>query len=223
MRSLPLPLALTARLLPVAVLATAGWMLASGPSATPAAAEHRAADGSDRGTKSGSAPSTKTVTKTFTAAPAPCGSITEKSVKSLVPGAKTAGQEIASTDKSVRRTCSWNALKGFDYRWLDVSFEIKPSDDAAETAFKQRTGEKSGGGAVPGLGDAAYSVVNLTTADKQQTREGVVIVQASNALVTVTYNGSDFESKKAPSTDVINKGAIKAAKDAVAALEKAGK
>jgi hypothetical protein len=45
------------------------------------------------------------------------------------------------------------------------------------------------------------------------------MIQASNALVTVTYNGSDFESKKAPSTDEINKGAIKAAKEAVAALE----
>jgi hypothetical protein len=47
----------------------------------------------------------------------------------------------------------------------------------------------------------------------------VVIVRASNALVVVTYNGSDFETKKAPSTDEINKGAIKAAKDVVATLE----
>ncbi|CAM5341512.1 hypothetical protein STENM36S_03778 [Streptomyces tendae] len=34
----------------------------------------------------------------------------------------------------------------------------------------------------------------------------------------ITYNGSDFESKKAPGTTEINKGAIKAAKEAVAAL-----
>ncbi|GAA3501250.1 hypothetical protein GCM10019016_083570 [Streptomyces prasinosporus] len=40
--------------------------------------------------------------------------------------------------------------------------------------------------------------------------------RAANALVIVTYNGSDFESKKAPSTEEINKGAIKAAKEAVA-------
>jgi hypothetical protein len=38
-------------------------------------------------------------------------------------------------------------------------------------------------------------------------------------VVIVTYKGSDFETKKAPSTDEINKGAIKAAKEAVAALE----
>ncbi|WP_330308530.1 MULTISPECIES: hypothetical protein [unclassified Streptomyces] len=217
MRSLPLPLALTARLLPVAVLASAGWALSSGPFAATPTADHKA---THKTTATASAPSTSAATKTYAASPAPCDGVTEKTVKSLVPGAKTAGQEIASTDKTVRRTCSWNALKGFDYRWLDVSYEIKESDAAAEKSYKERLADKSGGGAVPGLGDSGYSVVNLTTEKKQQTREGVVIVRASNALVVVTYNGSDFETQKAPSTDVINKGAIKAAKDAVAALEK---
>ncbi|MFD5628752.1 MULTISPECIES: hypothetical protein [unclassified Streptomyces] len=218
MRSLPLPLALTARLLPVVVLASAGWALTSGPlAATPTAAEDKSPQ---KPTESASAPSTSAATKTYAASPSPCDSVAEKTIKSLVPGAKTAGQEIASTDKSVRRTCSWNALKGFDYRWLDVSYEVKESDAAAEKSYKERIADKSGGGAVPGVGDAGYSVVNLTTEDKQQTREGVVIVRASNALVLITYNGSDFESKKAPSADVINKGAISAAKEAVAALDK---
>ncbi len=61
--------------------------------------------------------------------------------------------------------------------------------------------------------------MNLTTENKQETREGVVLARVSNAIVTVTYNGSDFETKKAPSTDEINKGAIRAAKEAAAALE----
>jgi hypothetical protein len=205
------------RLLPVVVLASAGWALSSGPfAATPTAEKKPAAAG-----ESPSAPSTAAASRTYRSAPAPCGGVTKKTVTSLVPGAKTAGKEIPSTDESLRRTCSWNALKGFDYRWLDVSYEIKKSDQTAEAAYKQRTTEKSGGGAVPGLGDAAYSVVNLTTEDKQQTREGSVFVRASNALVVITYNGSDFESKKAPSTDEINKGAIKAAKEAMAALEAA--
>lgn len=64
-------------------------------------------------------------------------------------------------------------------------------------------------------------MVNLTTEDKQQTREGTVLARVANALVVVTYNGSDFESKKAPGTDEINKGAIKAAKEAVASLKAA--
>ncbi|WP_200304380.1 hypothetical protein [Streptomyces adelaidensis] len=222
MRDLPLPLALTARLLPVAVLASAGWALTSGPLAASPAKEDSAQDtASGPVSTSESAPSTSAASKTYAKAPSPCSGVATKTVKSLVPGAKTAGKEIASTNESVRRTCSWNALKGYDYRWLDVSYEIQETDDKAGTAYQKRITEKSGGGAVPGLGDAAYSVVNLTTEDKQQTREGVVYVRLSNAMVIVTYNGSDFESKKAPSTDEINKGAIKAAKEAVAVLEDA--
>ncbi|MET9153978.1 hypothetical protein ABZX82_22290 [Streptomyces griseoflavus] len=217
MRSFPLPIALTARLSPVVVLAAAGWALSSGPLSAPEAAADKPTEKTR--TQSSSAPSeTQAPAKTYAAAPAPCDSIAEASVKSLVPGAKTAGKEIPSTDTKLRRTCSWNALKGYEYRWLDVSYEVLASDEAAERSYQGRLEEKSGGGEVPGLGDAAYSVVNLTTEDKQQTREGVVLARASNALVIVTYNGSDFESKKAPATDEINKGAIKAAKEAVAAL-----
>ncbi|MEY2244301.1 hypothetical protein ACN6K9_004337 [Streptomyces sp. SAS_267] len=217
MGSLPLPLALAARLLPVALLASAGWALAAGPSAATPNAEDTSTQ--KQTSDASSAPSASAAVKTFAASPAPCAGVQVATIKSLVPDAKTAGQEIASTDKAVRRTCSWNALKGFDYRWLDVSYEIKESNAAAEKAYKDRVADKSGGGPVPGLGDSAYSVVNLSTEDKQQTREGVVVVRASNALVVVTYNGSDFETKKAPATDVINKGAIKAAKDAVATLK----
>lgn len=224
MRELPLPLALTARLSPVVVLACAGWALTSGPFAAEPAAEPKAAAQQQTRENSGpsssepSAPSATAAPKTYTSAPEPCTSLDKKTITSLVPGAKTAGKEIPSTDATVRRTCSWNALKDYDYRWLDVSFEIMASDEAAQKSYEQRTTDKSGGGEVPGLGDEAYSVVNLTTEDKQETREGAVLVRAANAIVSVTYNGSDFESKKAPSTDEINKGAIKAAKEAVAAL-----
>ncbi|CCK26369.1 hypothetical protein BN159_1990 [Streptomyces davaonensis JCM 4913] len=219
MRPLSLPLALTARLSPVVVLAAAGWALTSGPFAPAPAADPQAQAQEKTESQSESAPSTSAASKTYTGAPAPCDSVASKTVTSLVPGAKTAGKEIPSTDTKLRRTCSWNALKGYEYRWLDVSFEIKESDESAQNAYEQRIKDKSGGGDVPGLGDVGYSVVNLTTEDKQETREGVVLVRASNALVVVTYNGSDFESKGAPSSDEINKGAIKAAKDAVAALE----
>jgi hypothetical protein len=214
-RSLPLPLALTARLAPVAVLATAGWALSSGPDTSPAAKDRTPPDTTHR---SASAPAAEAVTKTYAAAPAPCASLAGKTVTSLVPGAKADGKEIPSTDTDVRRTCSWNALKGYDYRWLDVSFEVMRSDEATRKSYQERIADRAGGGEVPGLGDAAYSVVNLTTEDEQQTREGTVLVRASNALVMITYNGSDFESKKAPSTDEINKGAVKAAKEALAAL-----
>ncbi|MDG9717707.1 hypothetical protein [Streptomyces sp. DH24] len=220
MRSLPLPLALTARLSPVVVLAVAGWALSTGPLAATPAAEQGPDEAAVPQSQSASAPATEAESKTYSAAPAPCSAVAEKTVKSLVPGAKAGGKEIPSTDADLRRTCSWNALKGYEYRWLDVSYEVSASDEKAENAYQEHLSENSGGGEVPGLGDEAYSVVNLVTEDGQQTREGTVVVRASNALVVITYNGSDFESKKAPSTDEINKGAIKAAKDAVAALEK---
>ncbi|MFS4096739.1 hypothetical protein [Streptomyces sp. AF1A] len=219
MRSLPLPLALTARLTPVAVLACAGWALTSGPDAQPTAAGHQAGRQTSAQSSSSSAdPSSPAAAKSYATAPTPCTSVPVATIKSLVPGAKTTGKEIPSTDPKLRRTCSWNALKGYDYRWLDVSFEISSSEQEAKQEYQQRVTEKSGGGAVPGLGNEAYSVVNLTTEDKQQTREGVVMVRVSNALVIVTYNGSDFETKKAPGTDEINTGAIKAARAAVGAL-----
>ncbi|WP_317446213.1 hypothetical protein [Streptomyces collinus] len=220
MRSLPLPLALTARLTPVAVLACAGWALTAGPDTPAAAGGHRPAPQTP--TAQASAPSSTSSSKTYTGAPSPCAAVPAATVKALVPGAKTAGKEIPSTDTQLRRTCSWNALKGYQYRWLDVSYEIAGSDQEAIKQYQQRVTEKSGGGAVPGLGDTGYSLVNLTTEDKQQTREGVVLARLSNALVIVTYNGSDFETKKAPTTDEINKGAIKAAKAAVAALRGSG-
>ncbi|MGW3176643.1 hypothetical protein [Streptomyces sp. NPDC001153] len=221
MRSLPLPLALTARISPVAVLACAGWALTSGPAASSAAAGHQAAQKTSSQSSSASSssdPSSTTAAKAYSTAPSPCTSVPAATVKSLVPGAKTSGKEIPSTDTRLRRTCSWNALQGYDYRWLDVSFEISGSGQEATQEYQQRVKEKSGGGAVPGLGNSAYSVVNLTTEDKQQTREGVVMVQVSNALVIVTYNGSNFDTKKAPGTDEINKGAIQAARAAVGAL-----
>ncbi|MER6330910.1 hypothetical protein ABT298_16615, partial [Streptomyces sp. NPDC001034] len=52
MRSLPLPLALTARLTPVAVLACAGWALSAGPAAPRTSASGPRAEASTPDTSS---------------------------------------------------------------------------------------------------------------------------------------------------------------------------
>ncbi|GAA2303927.1 hypothetical protein OKJ48_28730 [Streptomyces kunmingensis] len=218
MRSLPLPVTLTARLLPVAVLACVGWAWSTGPMS----------DSADKENKKEAAPqssasheaSESVAAKTYAKPPAPCGTVTARTVSSLVPGAKTAGKELAATDESVRRGCSWSALKEYDYRWLDVSFEVKNSDTLAEQAYKSGSGSD---GTAQSIGDEARLATNVVTKDKQQTREAVVTVRVANTLVTVTYNGSDFESKGAPSADTVNKGALQAARDAVAALQASGK
>ncbi|MFJ9175334.1 hypothetical protein [Streptomyces sp. NPDC102360] len=214
MGSLPLPVTLTARLLPVAVLACAGWAY-SGPMA-----EQSASKDSESAPQSSSAPDEPgkaVASKTFAKPPAPCESLPKSTVTSLVPDAKTAGKELSATDESVRRGCSWSALKGYDYRWLDVSFEVKDSDDLAKKVFANGDGEKRTS-PLKGLGDEARVTSSLTTKDKQDTRESVVTVRAGNLLLTVTYNGSDFGSKGAPSNDTVIRGARKAAGDAAASL-----
>ncbi|MGP3775103.1 hypothetical protein ACTWJ8_30225 [Streptomyces sp. SDT5-1] len=216
MRSLPLPVTLTARLLPVAVLACAGWAYSSGPMAAPSASEDR-----PEASESSAAPDEPGETvaaKTYERPPAPCGTLPASTVKSLVPDAKTAGKELSATDESIRRGCSWSALKGYDYRWLDVSFEVKDSDDLAKKAF---AASEAAQGSKQDIGDEAALTTDSTSKDKQQTREAVLTFRKGNALVTVTYNGSDFESKGAPSAGTMSKGALRAAKDAAAALDSA--
>ncbi|MFF7334366.1 hypothetical protein [Streptomyces sp. NPDC008150] len=225
MRPLPLPVALGARLAPVVVLACAGWAVSTGPLAA-APADHQAAQQSDPQSAESSSPgapspsaSASATSATYGSAPAACTSIATATIKSLVPGAKTAGKEIPSTDTAKRRTCSWNALKGYDYRWLDVSFELSDTVKQAQQAYTEHTTAKGNGAAVSGVGDQAYSATALTTDDKQQTRETVLTARVGNALVVVTYNGSDFESKKAPAEKVTQSGALKAAAQAVTALK----
>jgi hypothetical protein len=136
-------------------------------------------------------------------------------VKHLVPGAGTDGKKLDTTNSSRRTGCSWHALKGYDYRWLDVTFETSADQAAARKAYTDREQPE----AAPGLGDEASVGTELTEDDGQQTRAAVVIVRKANALITVTYNGSDFESRKAPSTDTMREGALEAAKAAVDELD----
>ncbi|WP_413809931.1 hypothetical protein [Streptomyces sp. OE57] len=202
MRSLPLTL--VARLLPVAVLAAVGVAMTtsddSDTSATPAGPSPQT-----------SAPATGAAAPRYAKPPEEaCTVLPESMIKDLVPGAKPAGNELKSSDLNRRTGCSWHALDDFDYRWLDIAYDIK------SVAGKQKS---EGGSAVPGLGDDASVTEKTTEDDDQGIREAVVTVHQDNATVTVTYNGGDFESHKAADSDDIRKGAIGAAKKALAALD----
>ncbi|GAA1259124.1 hypothetical protein [Streptomyces javensis] len=202
MRSLPLTL--VARLLPVAVLAAAGVAMTtsddSDTSATPAGPSPQT-----------SAPATSAAAPRYTKPPEEaCTVLPESMIKDLVPGAKTTGNELKSSDLNRRTGCSWHALDDFDYRWLDIAYDVK------SVAGKQKS---EGGSAVPGLGDDAWVTEKTTEDDDQGIREAVVTVHQDNATVTVTYNGGDFESHKAADSDEIRKGAIGAARKALAALD----
>ncbi|MFC7303234.1 hypothetical protein ACFQVC_03275 [Streptomyces monticola] len=203
MRSLPLLLA--GRLLPVAVLATGGWAWTTGPGAPadePAVAAARSAQ----------KPEPEPVHRK---PPAPCEALTKDTVGKLAPEADRDGKELRLTDPDRRRTCSWSALKGYDYRWLDVSYDLHKTVAAARQAYPKRGAD---GDPVPDLGDKAAVTVDLTTKDRQETREATVVTRSRNALVTVTYNGSDFESKGAPKAEAMQEGAVRAAREAVSRL-----
>lgn len=214
LRSLPFTLAV--RVLPVLVLALVGWTMAS-PARSDASAQASAGSGSSSGSSSGSGQGTGSDPVAYSAPPDACSAMPASLVKSLVPGAKTAGVPLRSADSQHRTSCSWNALKGYDYRWLDVSFEVTASQAAAESLFREQVRDTDAGPA-SGVGDEVEAIGTLTTDKGQQTRQAVVIARKGNEVVTVTYNGSDFDTKKAPTDPVIRKGAFKAATAAVNAL-----
>jgi hypothetical protein len=229
MRSLPITL--VARLLPVAVLAAAGVAMTTTadsdahpgpsaasprPSATPTATATAPSGPTSAPPSDGQGTGTVTAAPRYPGPPAkPCATLPAATVKDLVPAAATAGTQLKTSDATRRSGCSWHALSGFDYRWLDVTYDVSPS--AATRARSAQGGGPST--AVPGLGDQASVSLNVTTDDEQRIREAVVVAREANAVVTVTYNGGDFETHEAAGTDEIRRGAVTAAKTALAALD----
>lgn len=221
MRSLPLTLG--ARLLPVAVLAAAGVAMTttadSDAHPKPSAASPRPSASAPSAPSSGSPVDGQgdgTAAPRYSEPPAePCATLPAGTVKDLVPGAAAAGTELRTSDATRRSGCSWHALSGFDYRWLDITYDVSAS--AAARARSEQGGVP--GTAVPGLGDQASVSLNVTTDDQQRIREAIVVARLANAVVTVTYNGGDFETQEAAGADGIRQGAITAAKKALSALD----
>lgn len=173
-----------------------------------------------------------------------CKAISAKTVETLVPKAKNKnGTAAASSDLTSRGGCSWNGLedkgvKGSQYRWLDVSYYRYESDAtlgsgqerAAENHTKELAKIQATPGAkklrttpTPGLGDQADTVnfeLRKTDADF---RYASVVARTGNVLVLLSYNGAGYAGAKTPSEKWITESALKAAKEAVAAVATANK
>ncbi|MER5275981.1 DUF3558 family protein [Streptomyces sp. NPDC002809] len=175
----------------------------------------------------------------FAALPDPCKSITAKTVKSLVPSAKTkSGTRGKSSDSSARGGCSWNGLddngvKGSQYRWLDVGFTRFTSDqgvgsgaDRAQADYtKQVAKAQAADGAkklatvpVSSLGDQATQITYDLTKTGEDFKYATIVARTGNVVVTLNYNGAGYAGAKTPSAADILKGAQKAAKEAVASV-----
>ncbi|MFF2863113.1 DUF3558 domain-containing protein [Streptomyces rubiginosohelvolus] len=201
------------------------------------------AGSSSSGTAS-SKPSEPTVEPAkFTDLPDPCTSIGKKTIEDLVPEAKKKGGTAGgSTDLSVRGSCSWNGLddqgvKGSQYHWMDVGFTRFDSDQAlgsgakraTEDYGKQVTKTKAVEGAkkvaaepAAGIGDEATLVTYGLSKTDEDFVYATVVARTGNVVVTLTYNGAGYAGAKTPSSGDIVKGAQKAAKEAIAAVAKAG-
>ncbi|MEU9532694.1 DUF3558 domain-containing protein [Streptomyces sp. NPDC048213] len=178
----------------------------------------------------------------FAELPDPCSSVEAKTVKTLVPSAKSKkGTRSKSSDASVRGGCSWNGLadkgvKGSQYRWLDVGFTRFASDQtlgsgaarAGDELSKQVKKTEATDGAknvktetVGGIGDQATKVTYDQSKTGEDFRFATIVARTGNVVVVVNYNGAGYAGSKTPSEESILKGATTAAKDAVSAVAEA--
>ena len=182
---------------------------------------------------SGSAPASAagaTAAK-YTRLPDPCAAISQATVKQLVPSAKDAGgRPVTASDPNSRGGCSWTGLDGYQYRWLDLAFQRfdpitgigtaeQQASDRSQSEIEKATAAKGATTrAVTGIGDEAKLVSVKATKDDEDYRDVTLIARWSNVVLVVSYNGAGFEGSKTPSAKTVEDGAVKAAKEAIAAV-----
>ncbi|WP_225800346.1 DUF3558 domain-containing protein [Streptomyces sp. NK15101] len=180
----------------------------------------------------------------FAKLPEVCKAISAKTTASLVPKAKTKnGTPAVSSDLASRGGCSWNGLedkgvKGSQYRWLDVSFYRYESDAslgsgqerAQENLAKELAKVEATPGAknlrtvvATGIGDEAKTVTYRLRKTDEDFVYTSVVARTGNVLVLLSYNGAGYAGADTPSEKTITSGAVKAVKEAVAAVAAANK
>ncbi|MFI1966971.1 DUF3558 domain-containing protein [Streptomyces pathocidini] len=166
--------------------------------------------------------------------PQPCEALAGKTVEELVPKAKSkSGTAGKSGDVQSRSTCSWNGLDGYQYRWLDVSFQRFESDAtlgsgekrAKDYFAKQIDATKSTqdakdlkSGKGEGIGEESATFAYGLKKGKDDFRNQTVVARSANVIITLNYNGTGYEDAKQPNSADLLKDAEAAAKKAVEAV-----
>ncbi|WP_031524007.1 hypothetical protein [Streptomyces sp. NRRL F-5123] len=183
-------------------------------------------------TASASATTAAPAPEKFATLPNACLSVGQATVTAIVPKAKSpAGTPATSDDAKDRAGCSWtgNGKDGYQYRWLSVTlqrFASTPASPAEDQAKERFTGQAADLGsttgakasAVTGVGDQAFSFAGKATVAKVTSQDDTLLVRTGNVVVIVEYNGAGLEGKKNPSASTVDAGALRAAKEAVAAV-----
>ncbi|GAA2504407.1 DUF3558 family protein [Streptomyces gobitricini] len=180
----------------------------------------------------------------YTKLPDACKAITAETVEDLVPEVKNEkGTPGKSSDTDSRGSCAWNGLddngvKGSQYRWLDVSllrYESDPSLGSGEQrargnydkevakvkATEGATSIKTSGAG--GVGDEATAVSYGLKKTDEDFKYAAIVTRTENVLITVSYNGAGYAGAKTPTPSDLMDDAVKAAKEAVAAVAAANK
>ncbi|MFI1401126.1 DUF3558 family protein [Streptomyces sp. NPDC020681] len=205
--------------------------------------------GKDSSSSSGASPDGQKATTVepakYAKLPDPCKSISAKTIEKLVPSTKVkSGTAGKSSDTTTRGTCSWNGLddngvKGSDYRWLDVSFLRYESEQTLGLSGKKRAEDnyakeiskaKATEGAkkvrtspAQGVGEQATAVGYELTKTGEDFTYATIVTRTDNIVITLTYNGTGYAGADSPSSEELMKGAVAAAKEAVASVSVANK
>lgn len=189
--------------------------------------------------ESSASPSPTVQAVAYKSLPQPCKVLAKNTLEVLVPKAES-GKKGSSDDASTRSSCSWssldnNGVKGSQFRWLNVSLLRFDSDVtrgsgnqlAREYYETQVEDARSVSGAkniksepATGVGDEATAVRYDLKKKEGSFKQETVVARVENVVVTLDYNGAGLAGEKTPSADTLNKLALKAAKEAVAAVTK---
>lgn len=180
----------------------------------------------------------------YTELPEPCKAITVKTIDELVPKAKSkAGKPSTSTDTSSRGGCSWNGLvdkglKGSQYRWLDVAFlryesvasigtgEKRAQESQAKEIAKLKATEGAKNvrdSVASGVGDQTTTVAYSLRKTGEDFMYATTVARTGNVVVILNYNGTGYAGAETPNDQKLMDGAVKATKDAMAAIAVANK
>jgi hypothetical protein len=190
--------------------------------------------GSSNGAQSGSAGASPSLAPAkYPKVPDPCKAISQNTVKSMVPGVKNAnGQLISSANANDHGGCSWTRVNGYQYRYLDDSFQRFGSALGSDSAEAQATlgfqsavqaaAAKAAGAKtaqVNGVGDQATLITWDTNNDKTDYHYATVVARTSNVIVTVDFSGAGWEGDSKPKTDQMDTSAQQATQEAIASIQ----
>ncbi|MBV9025145.1 MAG: DUF3558 domain-containing protein [Streptomycetaceae bacterium] len=189
--------------------------------------------GSSNGTQSESAgASPSPASAKYPKVPDPCKAISQNTVTSMVQGVKNAsGQLVSSANANDHGGCSWSGVNGYQYRYLDDSFQrfdSAPGDGSAEAqavlGFQSAVqGAAKAAGAqttqISGVGDQATLITWDVNNDKTDYHYATVVARTSNVIVTVDFSGAGLEGDRKPKADQMDQDAQQTVQEAIASVQ----